>query len=200
MNGEDYAGAIVLGGVQSANDAESAPYLRREIDWIGRWVAADRPYLGICLGGQLLARALGARVAPHQDGWSEIGYFPVYATPPGAALIPDGMHVYHWHREGFELPEGAELLARGDTFPHQAFRYGSKVYGLQFHPEVTLSVAAAWSRESAEHLARPGAQSAEQQEAAGRRFDAALHSWLDGFLDHWLAAAQIAGSGGDRGE
>src|SRR5476649_2678502 len=67
-----YAGAVVLGGVQSANDAESQPYLRREIDWIGRRIAAGKPFLGICLGAQLMARSLGARVAPHGEGVNEI--------------------------------------------------------------------------------------------------------------------------------
>jgi GMP synthase (glutamine-hydrolysing) len=181
-----YAGVVVLGGVQSANDAESQPFLRQEIDWIGRRVAAGRRYLGICLGAQLLARALDAKVAPHGAGLNEIGYYPVYPTPDGREIIPPDLYVYHWHKEGFELPVGATLLARGDAFPHQAYRYGSNAYGLQFHPEVTAGVASAWIKSAAEHLVRPGAQAAEQQMALAPRFDPLLHDWFDRFLDRWL--------------
>ena len=185
-NDDSYAGTIVLGGVQSANDAELKPYLRQEIDWIARRVASGRRFLGICLGAQLLARALEAKVAPHELGINEIGYYPVYPTPEGREVIPAGLHVYHWHKEGFELPTGAQLLARGNAFPNQAYRYGSNTYGLQFHPEVTASVAAAWIKTAADHLRRPGAQRAEHQMALASQFDRALHDWFDDFLDYWL--------------
>ena len=127
----------------------------------------------------------------HPEGLSEIGYYPVHPTAAGASLIPAGLRVYHWHKEGFELPAGAELLARGEAFPHQAYRYGSKIYGLQFHPEVTPTVAASWIKSTADLASRPGAQSeAEQMDNSGR-FDAPLHDWFDGFLDHWLAPAEV---------
>jgi GMP synthase (glutamine-hydrolysing) len=182
-----YAGAIVFGGVQSANDAPATAYLQHEIDWIRGHVEAGGRYLGICLGGQLLARAFGARVAPHDEGMVEIGYFPVMPTEQGRDFLPDPLHVYHWHQEGFELPAGAELLARGGNgFPNQAFRYGPKAYGLQFHPEVTASVARAWLDSAASHLARPGAQPRAHQESAMPRHDGPLHDWMDGFLERWL--------------
>ena len=187
----DFTGTIVLGGPESANDVNSKPYLRRELAWIERHVADDHRFLGICLGGQLLARALGARVDRHPEGLSEIGYYPVHPTAAGAPLIPAGLRVYHWHKEGFELPAGAELLARGEAFPHQAYRYGSKIYGLQFHPEVTPTVAASWIKSTPDLASRPGAQNeAEQMDNSGR-FDAPLHDWFDGFLDHWLAPAEV---------
>jgi GMP synthase (glutamine-hydrolysing) len=98
------------------------------------------------------------------------------------------MHVYHWHKEGFELPDGAELLAVGPTFPNQAYRYGDKAYGIQFHPEVTGQVMARWCAEAAHMLEAPGAQDAERQVAAAKRFDAPMERWLDGFFDLWLGA------------
>jgi GMP synthase (glutamine-hydrolysing) len=184
---DSYAGAVVFGGVHSANDAESVDFIRHEIDWIGRFVDAGKHYLGICLGGQLLARALGARVASHPEGRVEIGYYPIVPTEAGRDLFPERLHVYQWHREGFELPGGAELLARGEAFPHQAYRYGEHAFGLQFHPEVTGEDARSWMGEVPDHAERPGAQSLAEHAAGIARYDPGLHDWLAGFLDRWLA-------------
>jgi GMP synthase (glutamine-hydrolysing) len=188
-NPESFAGTIVFGGVQSANDAETSAYIRQELDWIGRFADAGGRYLGICLGGQLLARALGAAVRHHPEGINEIGYYPVRPTEVGRALMPEPLHVYHWHQEGFEVPSGAELLVAGQDFPNQAFRFGSHAYGLQFHPEVTPDVALRWLDSAADHLTRPGAQDRATQSAGMARFDQAMHRWLDAFLDRWLDLA-----------
>ena len=107
---DDHAGAVIFGGPMSANDPDD--YIRREIDWIEIPLREQRPLLGICLGAQMLASQLGARVAPHPQGLTQIGYYPVRPTAEGLALSPHWpSHVYHWHREGFELPDGTELLA-----------------------------------------------------------------------------------------
>ena len=181
-----YCAAVVYGGPESANDDDSKPYLRRELDWIERWVGRDRPFLGICLGAQLLARTLGARVGCHCDGLHEIGYVPITPTAASDGFLSGEMHVYHWHKEGFELPAGAELLAVGPTFPNQAYRYGTSAYGIQFHPEVTAEVLARWCVEAAHMLDAPGAHDAARQIAESRRFDAPMRRWLDGFLGLWL--------------
>jgi GMP synthase (glutamine-hydrolysing) len=182
-----YAGAIVFGGVQSANDGETTDYIRHEIDWIGRFVDAGKRYLGICLGAQMLARALGARVAPHAGGWHEIGYYPIQPTDHGRDLFPETLHVYQWHKEGFDLPRGATLLAQGEIFPNQAFRVGAHAYGLQFHPEVTGEDARSWMDEVPDHAGRPGAQCTEEHAAGIEKYDAGLHNWVAGFFDRWLA-------------
>src|SRR5271169_5746449 len=129
---DGHAGAVIFGGPMSANDPDD--YVRREIDWIGVPLGERRPFLGICLGAQMLAMHLGARVAPHPEGRAEMGYYPIRPTAAGLRICPHWPeHVYHWHREGFELPGGTELLAEGGDFPVQALRSGN-AFGLQFHP------------------------------------------------------------------
>jgi GMP synthase (glutamine-hydrolysing) len=108
---EGHAGAVIFGGPMSANDPDD--FVRQEIDWIAVPLREQRPFLGICLGAQMLAMQLGAKVAPHPEGRAQIGYYPIRPTPAALKICPNWPdHVYHWHREGFELPDGAELLAR----------------------------------------------------------------------------------------
>ncbi len=171
--------AVVYGGVQSANDEG---YIRDEIGWIRSWVSTGRPYLGLCLGGQLLASAFGAKVSHHPEGQHEIGF--VRICPAGdAEFLPAPLYVYQWHKEGFELPSGATLLALGETFPNQAFRYGDAAYGIQFHPEVTAEIMLHWMNDSAASLSAPGASSKETQVEDAARHNGSVDVWLDQFLD-----------------
>ena len=187
---DDYLAAVVYGGPESANDDRTHDYIAQEIQWVGDWVKAGKPYLGICLGGQILARALGAAVRPHPDSLHEIGYRPVMETDAGAGFLNGVSHVYHWHKEGFELADGVEPLARGDTFANQAFRYGAqkdaKVFGLQFHPEVTPAIMARWISEAGESLEMDGADSAARQQEDADAYDRPLWEWLRRFLSDWL--------------
>jgi GMP synthase (glutamine-hydrolysing) len=151
---EPYSAAIVFGGPMSAND-DHLPFIRQELDWIPTVLATQKPYLGICLGAQLLARTLGATVAPHPDGLREIGYYPIVPTQIGRSFLPQPMIVYQWHQEGFEVPQGAYLLAKGSTFSHQAFGY-QRAFGLQFHPEITTTMVNHWTTEGADQIASIG--------------------------------------------
>ncbi len=189
---DDHAGAVVFGGPMSAND-DHEDFIRAELDWIPRVIDSGKPFLGICLGAQLLSRALGATVSTHPEGIYEIGYFPVRATGAGRAVFDPEMRVFQWHKEGFELPAGAELLAEGDAYPIQAYRYGSNAYAIQFHPEVTEAMNRQWARRGARRRSEPGAQPAEEQFRDRRRYDPQVEQWLDRFLLLWLNSGAADG-------
>ena len=182
----DHAGAVIFGGPMSANDEDD--WLRREIDWIGVPLAEDRPFLGICLGAQMLARHLGARVRSHAHGEVEIGWYPIEPTHEGRDLGGWPSHVYHWHREGFDLPTGARLLATGERFPHQAMAVGRRAFALQFHPEATLATMHRWTVRGALRLDAPGAQPRHRHFEGQCLYGDRNRLWLDRFLDLWLAA------------
>lgn len=141
-------GLIVMGGPMSANDPD--PYLAQEREIIVRAVESGKPVLGVCLGAQQIARAMGARV--YKNSVKEIGWFPVRWTEPAARdTVFHGLTgpetVFHWHGETFELPAGAEWLAYSAGCRHQAFRLGKKVYGIQFHLEVTPAMISDWCQQ-----------------------------------------------------
>ena len=185
-NFEDYAGAVVFGGPMSAND-DHEDFIRNEIDWIPRAVESGAPFLGICLGAQLMARAAGAAVRAHPEGLVEIGYYPVRATEAGQTIFPEEMHIFQWHREGFELPESGTLLATGDAYQNQAFCLGDHALGIQFHPEVTEQMNRRWLIGGAERLGLPNAQQPDQHLTARRQHDIFVDEWVDDFLRDWLA-------------
>lgn len=182
---EHHAGAVIFGGPMSANDSED--WIAREIEWIGVPLKERKPFLGVCLGAQMLSKHLGGTVGPHADGLVEIGYYPITPTSEGESLGPWPGHVYHWHREGLTLPHGAVRLASGETFENQAFRYGSHAYGIQFHPEVTRLTMHRWSVTGAHRFVLPNAQPAHAHLEANLLHDAPVRGWLSLFLDRWLA-------------
>ncbi|MFQ5784429.1 MAG: gamma-glutamyl-gamma-aminobutyrate hydrolase family protein [Alphaproteobacteria bacterium] len=188
------AGVVVFGGPMSANDDATLPFIRAELDWIPKVLASKTPFFGICLGAQMLARCLGGTVGPHARGLHEIGYYPIEPTAEGAALFPEPVQVYHWHGEGFTLPADAELLATGETYRNQMFRCNGSAYGVQFHPEMQEDILKWWMQQATHKLGAPGAQPPEAQLTGHARHAAAMHRWLDGFLDHWLSDAAKSGS------
>jgi GMP synthase (glutamine-hydrolysing) len=185
-----HAGVVIFGGPMSANDPDD--YIRREIDWIAVPLLEQRPLLGICLGAQMLAMHLGARVAPHCGGRVEMGYYPIHPTRAGSRLCARWpSEVYHWHREGFGLPAGCELLAEGGDFPNQAIRFGN-AFGLQFHPDVTYAMMCRWTACGADRLNLPGAHPRNQHFAGRAAHDVIERAWLKQFLDGWLACVPQA--------
>jgi GMP synthase-like glutamine amidotransferase len=128
---------IAMGGPMSVNDEADLPWLRDEKRALRDAIASDIPVLGVCLGAQLIANALGARV--YHNAVKEIGWFPVRALPRSGSSFgfPPECDVFHWHGETFDLPEGATLLARSEACERQAFQFKRNVIGLQFHLEMT---------------------------------------------------------------
>jgi len=178
---------VVLGGPVGVYETGAYPFLAVERAAIEARVRAGRPVLGVCLGAQLLAAALGADVVA--TGRKEIGYAPLTLTPDGresvlAAL--DGVRVLHWHGDQFEIPEGAVRLAETSGFPHQAFSLGTAL-GLQFHLEADHTQIERWLVGHAHELASAGVDPAQVRADAAAHgpalADAARHvfeRWLDG--------------------
>ena len=137
-------GIIVMGGPQSANGQE----MSAELHFIQQALDTKTPLLGICLGAQLIAKALGAHV--YRNPEKEIGWAPVYLTEAGGGdpvfgRLPSPSMFFHWHSETFMLPPGAVSLAYSDKCRQQAFRFHDTVYGIQFHPEITPEMIVDWS-------------------------------------------------------
>jgi GMP synthase (glutamine-hydrolysing) len=186
-----HAGAVIFGGPQSANDTDE--FVRREIDWIAVPLTEKKPFLGICLGAQMLAKHLGARVSPHPEGKAEVGYYPIRLTEHASDVCGDWPDmVYQWHREGFELPHGAKLLAEGDIFQVQAMRYGPAAYGVQFHAEVTHAMMCRWTTRGHARMELPGAKKRAAHFAERPVYDHAIRTWLATFLKAWLAMDSAA--------
>ena len=174
---------ICYGGPQLLSDLQpDEEFLLDEIAWTRRFVEARGQFWGLCLGAQILARAFGANVWRHRAGCREVGYYPIEVTPTGQRLmnLPQTMQVYHWHRDGFDVPTGAQLLATGHLFPNQAFCLGPKAWGVQFHPEITEAMIAAWAaRAPADSDQAPGAQCRTTHLRGYARHQAEVHNWIE---------------------
>lgn len=165
----ELSGLVVMGGTMGVYEADRYPFLKRELELIRGCLERDIPVLGVCLGSQLMAAALGARVTQgpvFESGAGEVNLTAAGCADPvlgenGATTLP----VVHWHQDTFPLPSGSTLLASTDLYAQQAFRQGRRGYGLQFHPEVNAELAAAW----AAHGLPLAPNDVERVEAAGRR-------------------------------
>ena len=184
---DEYTGAVIFGGPMSANDSDE--FIKREIDWMSVPLKENKPLFGICLGAQMLSLHLGGEVTARKDDYAEIGYYPIRPTNEGARMMDWPEYVYHWHREGFSLPQDATLLASGEKYPNQAYSYGEKAYGVQFHSEVTHHMMNKWTTKAAHRFVLPGAQNREKQFEARPKHDPQIKQWLDNFLNHWIGQA-----------
>jgi len=154
---DQVAALVVFGGEMNVDETERYPCLLTQRQLMRRAMDAEVPVLGICLGAQMLARALDARVYPATV--RELGFYPVTISAEGQvdpllSTFSSGDRVFQWHEDTFDLPEGATLLAAGDQVPVQAFRFGRHAWGVQFHFEVDRAGVEAWLRVAAPTLER----------------------------------------------
>jgi GMP synthase (glutamine-hydrolysing) len=181
---------VVLGGPIGVYGQQDYPFLKDEIACIGQRLAARKPTLGICLGAQLMAAALGARVFPGQNG-KEIGWSPIQAAPNAhppewfAPLLSPGLSVFHWHGDTFDLPKGARYLAKTERYENQAFAIDDFALALQFHPEVTADGLESWYVGHACELHHAGIQ-VQSLRSAARKYAPALEEAAAQFWKLWL--------------
>lgn len=190
---QEYDGVLAMGGPMSVNDEAEHPWLVEEKRLVREAVEAGRPFLGVCLGVQLFASALGARVYPTPE--PEVGVLAVELTEEGyldplLGALSEPLVSLQWHGDTFDLPAGAELLASSPLVPNQAFRVGERAYGIQFHLEVTADQVREWSQvpayqASLEKALGPEAGRAFLEEAERRAPELAgqarhlFEAWLD---------------------
>ena len=189
---------LAMGGPMSVNDDATLPWLTHEKRWVREAVLAGQPYWGVCLGVQLLAASLGARV--YAGGRPEIGIMPVYLTPAAHddavfSGLPHEFLTFQWHGETFELPEGAVLLATSPAYPNQAFRWKKKAYGVQFHVEISADLAKQWSQVPAYKASLEpvlGVGAATKLVGDVSREEKALHSYARSMFENWLEACALS--------
>jgi len=186
-------GLIVMGGPMGVYQTERYPWLRDEMALINDSIKRNLPVLGICLGAQILAAALGAKVERNANG-KEIGWHPVYLENVAkedrlCRDLPDTFTPFHWHGDIFELPSGAVSLASSEKTPCQAFRYGDKAYGIQFHFEVTRDAVAAMAEAFAKDLDREKI-AADAMIARAAELTPALEKIADTVFSRWASPIQ----------
>ena len=188
--GPEVVGTVIYGGPFNVFDEHIHPFMKDEADWIRSCMDRGIPVLGLCQGAQQIARVLGAEVGPKEDERFEFGYYPVEPTAEAAGFLPSTLHVVQSHFHTFGIPGGAVHLASSPLFATQAFRYGTNVYGLQFHPEVTIEGFRRWQDRPWAPWGKPGAQSREEQDRLMLEHDAAQARWFYGFLARLFGGAR----------
>ena len=187
VNLDNHALVVILGGPISVND--DCAYKDYEIDWLKIVLESGKPFLGVCLGAQMLAKHLGCNIEKNNSKLAEIGFFSIEPTELGRKLFKDQKTFYQFHDEGFELPRDSKLLATGKTFKHQAFQY-KNCYAFQFHPEVNLYLHLRWLFFVLLYKPRkfflPGAQNILYQLYLRFKHNKSVSVWLDHFLDNFL--------------
>lgn len=171
----EFDGLVSLGGEQSVRELGAHGYLEAEVGLLREAAEAGTPVLGVCLGGQLLAHALGARIVrlPRRTvGWRELRPLQAARADPCFSSLPEPAMALHWNEDCFSLPPGAVELAAPAGPACEAFRHGDVAWGIQFHPEVDADVLETWYRSEAGWLEDAGVSEAEARAADARHLDA----------------------------
>ena len=180
---------LLMGGPMGVYEIDAHPWLAPEIEAVRHRIGAGKPTIGVCLGSQLIAAALGARV--YAAPLKEVGFAPVTLTPEGVGSPLrhlEGVPILHWHGDTFDLPEDVELLASTEAFPHQAFRRGDRLLALQCHPEMGEDARfEVWLSEGEDYVAQAGTSCqalrrdyAEKGPAAAAAGRSVIAEWLAG--------------------
>lgn len=184
---------VVLGGPMGVYESSQHRHLEDEMRLLARCVREERPVLGVCLGAQLLAGALGARVyrggAGPEFGWREVVKQPAAETDPLFAEAPARLRVLQWHGDTFELPAGAAHLWSSPRYASQGFRVGRLAYGLQFHVELTGEILEDWLADTTDEALARDATSKREVLAETPAQWAALAPHARAILDRWVALA-----------
>lgn len=184
-----YSAIVIFGGPMSVNDDDQ--FIKDEIKWMKKVIQSKIPFLGICLGAQILAKYLGCDVVKNENDLAEIGFYEIKPVGEGDHIFRNQNIFYQFHTEGFEVPQGCDLLAIGDVFKNQAFRY-ENCYALQFHPEVNLFVHLRWLFliliKKPKVLFLNGSQNLFYQLYLRFKYNKSVSIWLDSFLDNYLLA------------
>lgn len=185
---------LVMGGPMGVYESDIYPFLKEEIKFIAKRAKADKPTLGICLGSQILAAALGAEVYKGKAG-QEIGWNPLKihnSAHPVRHLGGDKTNMFHWHGDTFDLPKGAELLVSTDMYENQAFGFGGKILALQCHPEVTPAQADEWTDVmGAEIRFSKIVGSAEELRAQNAQYVDTMNTQAKIFFEEWLESVGL---------
>lgn len=193
-NLDGYDAFMILGGPMGAYEEAVYPYLYQVQELVREAAAKDIPTVGICLGGQIIARALGATVGPNPEkeiGWSFINLLREGKSSQLFYGLPAVLPVFQWHGDTFSLPQGAVLLASSEACQNQAFVYRDNIWALQFHLEVNLDMIKTWTaayRDELNHFGGPGAAARLQRNTQARWEH--MHSWREQFLNNLLAILQ----------
>ncbi len=186
-------GLIVMGGPMGVYQTDRYPFLRDEMALINDAIKQNRPVLGVCLGAQIVAAALGAKVDRNPRG-KEIGWHPIRLEPAASQDrlmrdVPETLTPFHWHGDIFDLPAGAVSLASSDKTPCQAFRYGDRTYGFQFHFEVTSASVSAMADAFVKDLQREQI-AAEEMIAKSAQCVPPLEQIADKVFSRWASPIQ----------
>jgi GMP synthase-like glutamine amidotransferase len=152
---EGFTHIVILGGPMNVYEEDRYPFLREEDFFIKEAIQRGKLILGICLGAQLIAKALGAKVfkAPVKEiGWYDVSLTRIGSHDPFFSNLPKTFPVFQWHEDTFEIPKAGKIIATSTSVPHQGFRYGENAYGLQFHLEVTKEMIMEWMKTYEEEL------------------------------------------------
>lgn len=186
---EEIDALVVMGGPMGVADEAQHPWLAPEKRYLRRWIERGRPVLGVCLGAQLIAAVMGARVTrnPHIEiGWYPIRRLPQISMTAYDGILPPTLEVFHWHGDTFGIPDGAIPIAASEACFNQGFVYRDRVLALQFHLEMDEPTLREMLDQTEQSLApAPYVQSAEEMLARPERFRA-MRSRLFNLLDAWL--------------